>query len=100
MKSGLNPDRDELYCFVIGNYGNFNIGDEMLLKQVIKEVSNGSQVKPRFYVPARNMDFVKTYHQELLGRINPISSKDLKKIIAPSFKLQDNRSRRRRHLEW
>ena len=73
--------KKEVSCFVIGNYGDYNIGDEMLLKQVIKEVSTISSIKFHFYVPARDVEFVKVYHQELLGQITPIYIKNFKKIF-------------------
>jgi polysaccharide pyruvyl transferase WcaK-like protein len=72
---------EEVSCFVIGNYGDFNIGDETLLKQVIKEISNSSHARFKFYVPARDVGFVKTYHEELLGQITPIYIKNFKKIL-------------------
>jgi polysaccharide pyruvyl transferase WcaK-like protein len=78
----MKPADKKVWCFVIGNYGNSNIGDETLLKQVIKEVSNSSQVRFSFYVPGRDMDFVRTYHQELIDQITPIYIKDFKKIIS------------------
>jgi polysaccharide pyruvyl transferase WcaK-like protein len=81
MKPNMNPKGSDLYCLVIGNYGNYNIGDEMLLKEVIKEVSNGSQVRFNFYIPTRHEDFVKIYHEELVGRVTPIYLKDFKKLI-------------------
>jgi polysaccharide pyruvyl transferase WcaK-like protein len=72
----------EVSCFVIGNYGDFNVGDETLLKQVIKEISNSSEARFKFYVPARDIRFVETYHQELLGEITPIYIKNFKKILS------------------
>ena len=78
----MNPTDNKAWCFVIGNYGDFNIGDEMLLKQVIKEVSNSSRARFSFYVPVRDMEFVKTYHEELLDQITPIYIKNFKKIMS------------------
>jgi polysaccharide pyruvyl transferase WcaK-like protein len=78
----MNSTGNKVWCFVIGNYGHFNIGDEMLLKQVIREVSNSYRVRLSFYVPARDTEFVRTYHQELLDQITPIHMKNFKKIIS------------------
>lgn len=47
---------------VIGNYGNFNIGDEILLKQVIKEARD---FDAKFFIPTRNKGFIKLYHTEI-----------------------------------
>jgi polysaccharide pyruvyl transferase WcaK-like protein len=74
-------NEEQVSCFVIGNYGDFNVGDETLLKQVIREVSDGSRAQFKFYVPARDMHFVETYHKELVGQITPIYIKNLKKIL-------------------
>jgi len=70
-----------LSCFIIGNYGDFNVGDEMLLKQVIKEISSEYPGEYNFYVPVRDTGFVKTYHEELLGQVTPIYIKDFKAIF-------------------
>src|SRR5918994_1215085 len=80
----MNPvgDEDQIPCFIIGNYGDFNIGDETLLKQVIREVSGSSRAQFQFYVPVRDIHFVETYHKELLGQITPIYIKNFKKILA------------------
>src|SRR5215204_3818396 len=82
MGSSMNSAGNKVSCFVIGNYGHCNIGDEMLLKQVIKEVSNSYRVKINFYVPAIDTEFVRTYHQELLDQVTPINIKNFKKIIS------------------
>jgi polysaccharide pyruvyl transferase WcaK-like protein len=72
---------DKVSCFVIGNYGDYNVGDETLLKQVIREVSGGLGAQFKFYVPARNTHFVEIYHKELVGHITPIYIKNFKKIL-------------------
>lgn len=79
MNSVGNADR--ISCFLIGNYGDFNVGDETLLKQVIREVSAGSRGQFHFYVPVRDIRFVETYHEELLDQITPIYIKNFKKIL-------------------
>jgi polysaccharide pyruvyl transferase WcaK-like protein len=78
----LSNNRDQVPCFVIGNYGDYNVGDETLLKQVIREVSGNRKAQFKFYVPVRNMHFVDTYHKELVGQITPIYIKNFKKILA------------------
>ncbi len=80
MTSVGNSNR--ISCFVIGNYGDFNIGDETLLKQVIREVSASSQAQFHFYVPVRDIRFVQTYHKELMDQITPIYVKDFKQILS------------------
>jgi polysaccharide pyruvyl transferase WcaK-like protein len=57
--------------FVIGNYGNKNIGDEILLKGLIKKYNNTSGNK--FFVAVRNVGFVDTYHKEIKKSIIPVS---------------------------
>jgi polysaccharide pyruvyl transferase WcaK-like protein len=78
----MNSTGNKVWCFVIGNYGRCNIGDEMLLKQVIKELSDSYRVRFSFYVPARDMEFVRTYHEELSDQITPIYMKNFKKMIS------------------
>jgi polysaccharide pyruvyl transferase WcaK-like protein len=56
--------------FVVGNYGNKNIGDEVLLKGVIKK--NADWQKNKFFVPVRDADFVDIYHNDMKGVIHPI----------------------------
>jgi polysaccharide pyruvyl transferase WcaK-like protein len=75
-------DSDRISCFIIGNYGDFNIGDETLLKQVIREVSSSTEAQFHFYVPVRDIRFVETYHKELRHQITPIYVKDFKKILS------------------
>jgi len=59
---------------LIGNYGNFNIGDEILLKQIIREKRKSSE---KFYVLTRNPEFVNIYHSELGRFLIPIDVKEL-----------------------
>ncbi|MGH9976631.1 MAG: polysaccharide pyruvyl transferase family protein [Nitrososphaeraceae archaeon] len=61
------------YCFVIGNYGNYNIGDEILLKEIVYRFSSKLHEQTIFFVPTRNPNFVDKYHKELRGLLKPIS---------------------------
>lgn len=66
---------------LIGNYGNFNIGDETLLKQIV-----GSELAKKsdgtiFYVPVRNPQFVGIYHKELKDFLKPIDIKDFSNLV-------------------
>lgn len=60
-------------CLLVGNYGNFNIGDELLLKGAVQEIINQFGPNCRFYVPTRNVNFVETYHSELKELLVPIN---------------------------
>jgi polysaccharide pyruvyl transferase WcaK-like protein len=67
---------------VIGNYGNFNMADEILLKKIIEDVKNESgPVTLKFYIPTRNPDFVKVYHNELVDVIVPVPINDIFRCI-------------------
>lgn len=51
---------------IIGNYGNYNIGDELLLKIValdLLEKEKDNDIK--IYVPVRDPDFVGIYHTDI-----------------------------------
>ena len=45
---------------MLGNYGNFNIGDEMLLRAVIRDIRR-SERRVVFEIPTRNPSFVDVY---------------------------------------
>jgi polysaccharide pyruvyl transferase WcaK-like protein len=77
-----------IYYFLVGNYGNYNIGDEMILKQIVREFTLKSD-DALFYVPTRHPDFVKVYHDELGTRIFPISTSEYISI-AKHFLKSDN----------
>jgi polysaccharide pyruvyl transferase WcaK-like protein len=68
-------DNKSISITIIGNYGNFNLGDEILLKQIIDIVKNEERGlrNKKFYVPTRNPEFVKMYHDELADIIHPVA---------------------------
>ena len=59
---------------ILGNYGNFNIGDEMLLKAVIKDLRtlHGDR-NVVFQIPTRNPDFAEVYHKADSHLILPLT---------------------------
>lgn len=66
-------------CYLlIGNYGNSNIGDEILLKRVVGEtMMNRTRVSTmKFFIPSRNLEFTRIYHQDLAGLLSPIRIND------------------------
>jgi len=72
---------------VIGNYGNFNIGDEIILKEIIRQYSlNTDPNTPLFLIPTRNPFFVDIYHIDLKGRINAIPINHFFKILVTFLK--------------
>jgi polysaccharide pyruvyl transferase WcaK-like protein len=68
---------------IVGNYGNYNIGDETILKGIIHEFlrSHGNQVT--FYVITRNPNYVIEYHPELQHLIHaiPLSIHNILKLL-------------------
>lgn len=65
----------KLSYLLIGNYGDCNIGDELLLKEVVREVLIEHH-EVNFYVPVRNRGFVSLYHQELKDILIPVEIKN------------------------
>jgi polysaccharide pyruvyl transferase WcaK-like protein/O-antigen/teichoic acid export membrane protein len=64
LEGGLTTKK--IHCLMLGNYGNFNIGDEMLLRAAMRDIirnnsSNKNSVS--FQIPTRNPSFVTTYHK-------------------------------------
>jgi polysaccharide pyruvyl transferase WcaK-like protein len=72
---------------VIGNYGNFNIGDEILLKEIIRQNSIGTDAnRPLFLIPTRNPFFVDIYHKDLKEIIRAIPINNLLKLLIAFLK--------------
>src|SRR5437870_1749206 len=70
---------------MLGNYGNFNIGDEMLLRAVIRDIRNdGENVK--FQIPTRNPSFVDVYHKADSHLIEPLPLNAPLKLMQSFFK--------------
>lgn len=66
--------------FVIGNYGNFNMGDETILKGLILELSN-NEGEVSAVIPTRNPGFETKYHPELEGMISSFHVYDIRTLI-------------------
>ena len=84
--SGMRDDqnmvrqKDMIYTTtIIGNYGNFNLGDETLLKQIVENIRNEEDGlhNMKFYVPTRNPEFVTMYHDDLRDSIFPVDMRDV-----------------------
>ncbi|WP_167773964.1 polysaccharide pyruvyl transferase family protein [Thermococcus sp. MV11] len=66
--------------FVIGNYGNFNIGDETILKGLVLELSsNGEDIS--VVIPTRNPGFEAKYHSELEGTVSSFYVYDIRALL-------------------
>jgi polysaccharide pyruvyl transferase WcaK-like protein/O-antigen/teichoic acid export membrane protein len=73
--------------FVIGNYGNFNIGDEIILKEVIRRYSSDLDSNtPHFLIATRNPFFVDIYHKEIKNKIIPIPINHLYQLLVSFLK--------------
>jgi polysaccharide pyruvyl transferase WcaK-like protein len=59
-------------CLLIGNYGNFNVGDELLLKASVNETVSQLGHNCTFFIPTRDITFTKIYHDDLNGLLAPI----------------------------
>src|SRR5690606_24567673 len=68
-------------CLLVGNYGNFNIGDELLLKGAVREIINEFGPDCKFYVPTRNTEFIEIYHKELREQLVPVSIANFSSLL-------------------
>lgn len=67
---------------IIGNYGNFNIGDELLLKSLVFQYINKfKEGNVRFFVPTRHPEFIHVYHEEIKNKLISFKVLDLKKLL-------------------
>lgn len=65
---------------IIGNYGNNNIGDEILLKVAVLDLLDKySEKNVKIYVPVRNPNFINIYHKDI--PLNPFYVYDIKTLI-------------------
>lgn len=71
---------------LLGNYGNYNIGDEMLLRSVVTGIQENSAGPVRIFVPTRNPEFVGTYHKAYSGLIVPLSISNVGRLIRAFLK--------------
>src|SRR5215475_7747091 len=76
--SGFQQPRTHL---MLGNYGNFNIGDEMLLRAIIKDVQKRYGENILFQIPTRNPGFVNVYHKADSHLIEPLPIRAASKIL-------------------
>jgi polysaccharide pyruvyl transferase WcaK-like protein len=82
-EGGIEDSKSQIqiaHSMVIGNYGNFNIGDEILLKEIVYRYSSlkkgdddNNEIANIFYVPAKNTEFVDVYHPEIKELLRPLS---------------------------
>jgi len=66
---------------MLGNYGNFNIGDEILLRAIIKDVQKRYGENILFQIPTRNPGFVNVYHKADSHLIEPLPIRAVSKIL-------------------
>lgn len=87
---GIDPKRslknNSIEYLMLGNYGNFNIGDEMLLRAAMRDIlrnSSGGGTNILFHIPTRNPSFIVTYHKSDSHRMVPLPiNKPLKLLRA------------------
>jgi polysaccharide pyruvyl transferase WcaK-like protein/O-antigen/teichoic acid export membrane protein len=77
--SGKSGDQQRI--LMLGNYGNFNIGDETLLRAVINDVRKNSGENVIFQIPTRNPHFAQIYHKNDSRFIEPLSIRAPSKIM-------------------
>lgn len=72
-----------LNILIIGNYGNYNLGDETILKGIIDELSTKSKIKLKFYIITKNPNFIYIHHPELSQSLKaiPLKIKDILKLL-------------------
>jgi polysaccharide pyruvyl transferase WcaK-like protein/O-antigen/teichoic acid export membrane protein len=71
---------------VLGNYGNFNIGDEMLLRAVVRDITGHTDGSVEFQVPTRNPGFVEVYHKADSHLIKPLPINASLQLLRGFFK--------------
>lgn len=79
-------DQKPKTILMLGNYGNFNIGDEMLLKAVIRDICRDSGENIVFQIPTRNPGFVDVYHKANSHLIKPLPINAPSKVLQAFFK--------------
>jgi polysaccharide pyruvyl transferase WcaK-like protein len=75
-------------CLLVGNYGNFNIGDELLLKGAVQEIIHQFGSDCKFYVPTRNTEFIETYHKEQAELLVPVKVNSISSLLK-AFTISD-----------
>ncbi|TLY10024.1 MAG: hypothetical protein E6K85_04675 [Thaumarchaeota archaeon] len=84
-KKWHEKDQKPKTSLMLGNYGNFNIGDEMLLRAVIKDIRR-SERRVVFEIPTRNPSFVDVYHSADSHLIEPLPLNAPLKLMQSFFK--------------
>src|SRR3989442_7473013 len=84
-KKWHEKDQKLKIILMLGNYGNFNIGDEMLLRAVIRDIRR-SERRVVFEIPTRNPSFVDVYHKADSHLIEPLPINAPLKIMQSFFK--------------
>lgn len=71
-----------IHFLLLGNYGNFNIGDEMLLKAVIKDIRTiHGDKNVVFQIPTRHPEFIEVYHKADSHLILPLTLSSPSKLM-------------------
>ena len=82
MNSIRELREQNLRFLLLGNYGNFNIGDEMLLKSVLRDIrALHSDKNVVFQIPTRNPEFVEIYHKAYSHLIKPLALGSPSKLL-------------------
>lgn len=69
---------------LIGNYGDYNIGDEAILKVILFDLIKKKK-KFKVFIPTRNQNFMNLYHENLANLVHPFYAYDLKSLIKYTF---------------
>jgi polysaccharide pyruvyl transferase WcaK-like protein len=77
--------REQKNILLLGNYGNLNIGDEMLLRAVVRDTCRDTNKKVIINVPTRNPDFVDIYHKADSHLIRAIPINTPSKVLHAFF---------------
>lgn len=65
---------------LIGNYGNNNIGDEILLKVIVLDLLEKDN-QTKISIPVRNPKFIDTYHADISNSLNSFNVYDFKVLF-------------------
>lgn len=71
-------------ALIIGNYGNYNIGDETLLEVAILDLLE-KENDIEIYIPVRDPEFINIYHTNIIESINSFYVYDIKALIKHLF---------------
>jgi polysaccharide pyruvyl transferase WcaK-like protein len=65
---------------LIGNYGNYNIGDEILLKVIVLDLLEKDN-QTKISIPVRNPNFIDIYHADISHSLSSFNVYDIKELI-------------------